>query len=277
VTPTPATSRAAIGAAITGALAGSLVLVVLAWAVRWLAPANPGVLAWLTPIGWMAAPLLGAAVALLLAAVRLTPAARVGPIGVATLLALSAAAVVLLQTPLSSLESRRPQSPQAIARSILRWAYRSPATVAQILPYSTHPNPVVREQAVLALGVNMIVTDMERVGGSLPSRYAHHPLRDSLRARLLAALSDSSEAVRAEAARALWKAPRTFGPQPEAAETLAAVLDRVRTRGSVERLAWLALDAAAGARDSGLKAAAGRLAAATMDSDLRRAAVRASR
>src|SRR5262249_33047310 len=104
-----------------------------------------------------------------------------------------------------------------------------------------------------------------------------HPLRDSLRARLRDAMShDPVEAVRAEAARALWKAPVTFGPQPAAAETLSAVLERSLRPGAVERLSWLALDAAAGTPDRGLRAAAARFAQSTTDSDLARAARQAA-
>ncbi|HKQ56669.1 MAG TPA: hypothetical protein VJY35_02265, partial [Candidatus Eisenbacteria bacterium] len=142
--------------------------------------------------------------------------------------------------------------------------------------YTRDPDPVVREQAVLALGVNLVVAGIEGETPEHPSPFAALPLRDSIAARLDAALHDSSEAVRAEAARALWKAPHTFGTRPAAAETLAAVLDRARAALTVERLAWLALDAAAGAPYPALKAAAARFAAVTSDSDLARAARRAS-
>src|SRR5258708_7387057 len=61
-----------------------------------------------------------------------------------------------------------------------------------------------------------------------PARFATLPLRDSLRLGLCELLVDPAPSVRAEAARALWKAPRAFGPVPAAAESLAAVLDRAR-------------------------------------------------
>jgi hypothetical protein len=94
---------------------------------------------------------------------------------------------------------------------------------------------------------------------------------------LLEALArDSVESIRAEAARALWKAPRAFGVQPAAAETLAAVLDRAGQEGSLERLTWLALDAAAGPPNASLKAAARRLAARTPDVELSRQAAAAA-
>ena len=88
------------------------------------------------------------------------------------------------------------------------------------LIYEDEPDPIVRQQAALALGVNLIVTGIERATPEHPSPYVGLPLRDSLRVRLLAALVDPVEDVRAEAARALWKAPRTFGTQPAAAETV---------------------------------------------------------
>jgi hypothetical protein len=169
-----------------------------------------------------------------------------------------------------------PQGARAKVREIRRSAYRSPATVAALLPYARDPDPRVREHAALALGVNLVVDDIERATARRPSRYAGHPLRRRIRTALLAALADSVEAVRAEAARALWKAPRCFSEQPAAAETLAAVLDRAARPGAPERLAWLALDAGAGAPHPGLKRAAARFAAAASDSDLARAARRAA-
>jgi len=146
-----------------------------------------------------------------------------------------------------------------------------------VLDLSRDPDPRVREQAVLALGVNLIVDDIQRATERQPSRFAAHPLRARLRDRLLEALArDSVESIRAEAARALWKAPRAFGAQPAAAETLAAVLDRAGQEGSLERLAWLALDAAAGPPSVPLKAAARRLAARTPDPELSRQAAAAA-
>ena len=162
-------------------------------------------------------------------------------------------------------------------RAVLRWSYRTPETVSRILPLSRDPDPRVREQAVLALGVNLIVTDIERSSPVRPARYLDEPVRAALGARLRECLRDSVEVVRAEAARALWKAPRTFGVEPAAAETLAAILDRANRPGALERLSWLALDAAAGAPQPALKAAAARFAAATPDSALRRVALQAAR
>jgi len=78
--------------------------------------------------------------------------------------------------------------------------------------------------------------------------------------------------VRAEAARALWKAPVTFGTSAAAAETLAAILDRAADPGRPERLAWLALDAACGVPNDRLRRAAGRFASATSDTELKRRA-----
>ena len=169
-----------------------------------------------------------------------------------------------------------PQSPGSKARAIRKWSFESADAVARLLPLSRDPDPAVRELAVLALGVNLVVADLGRATPQEPSRYAASPLRDSLRTRLLEALRDSVEGVRAEAARALWKAPAAFGVHPEAAETLAAVLDRAQRPDVPERLAWLALDAAAGAPHPTLKRAAARFAAGTSDTALARAARRAS-
>jgi len=169
-----------------------------------------------------------------------------------------------------------PGSPSAKARAIRKWSFESPEAVARILPLSRDPDPRVRELAVLALGVNLVVADLGRATPEAPSAYATSPLRDSLRARLLETLRDSVEGVRAEAARALWKAPAAFGAHPEAADTLAAVLDRALRPEAPERLAWLALDAAAGAPYPALKHAAARFGAQTPDTALARAARRAS-
>jgi hypothetical protein len=175
-------------------------------------------------------------------------------------------------------EPKSPRTAAAKRRAILKWSFASPQTVARILPLSRDPDPEVREQAVLALGVNLIVTDIEQTTVTRPSRYSDHPLRESLRARLLEAMAgDPSEAVRVEAARALWKAPVAFGTHPAAAETLSAVLDRALRPGTPERVAWLALDAAAGPADSSLILAARRFEAATPDPELRRAARIAAR
>ncbi len=160
----------------------------------------------------------------------------------------------------------------AKSMAIRRGAYASLAGVRGILALRGDRSPLIREQVALALGVNLVVSDFEHSEPGHPSRYASLPLRDSLRAGLMVLLRDSVEAVRAEAARALWKAPRTFGTVPAAAETLVAVLDRAGRPGVPERLAWLALDAAAGAPHPGLRGAAARFAATTTDSELRRAA-----
>ncbi len=157
-------------------------------------------------------------------------------------------------------------------RAFRRWSYRSPRDVARILRYVYDPDPVVREQAALALGLNTLVTDIEHATPGNPARYLAHPVRDSLRAALLSLMLDPVEPVRGEAARALWKSPRAFGTQPAAAETLAAILDRALLPQAVERMAWLALDAAAGAPHPALKAAAARFAAASPDTELARVA-----
>jgi hypothetical protein len=169
-----------------------------------------------------------------------------------------------------------PQSLSAKARAIRKSSFESPEALKRMLPLSRDPDPRVRELAVLALGVNLVVADLGRATPETPSVYAASPLRDSLRTRLLETLRDPVEGVRAEAARALWKAPAAFGAHPEAAETLAAVLDRALRPEAPERLAWLALDAAAGAPHPALKRAAARFALATPDTALARAARRAA-
>lgn len=169
-----------------------------------------------------------------------------------------------------------PQSPAAKARAIRKWSFESADAVARLVPLSRDPDPRVRELAVLALGVNLVVADLGRATPQTPSVYASRPVRDSLRLRLLEALRDPVEGVRAEAARALWKAPAAFGTHLEAAETLAAVLDRAQRPEAPERLAWLALDAAAGAPNPGLKRAAARFGAQTQDTALARAARQAA-
>ena len=170
---------------------------------------------------------------------------------------------------------RRAPGPRAVAAraaAIRRWSYESPDGVRRILALANDPDPLLREQVALALGVNLIVSDLEHAGPDRPARFAALPLVDSVRAGLLVLLRDPVEPVRAEAARALWKAPRTFGTVTPAAETLAAVLGRAPRPGMPERLLWLALDAAAGAPDARLKRAAADFAASTADTALARAA-----
>ena len=173
----------------------------------------------------------------------------------------------------------------AKARAIRRWSYASPDGVRHILALRGDPDALVREQVALALGVNLIVSDLEHAGPTPgcptcpPARFAALPLRDSLRLGLGELLLDPAPAVRAEAARALWKSPRAFGPVPAAAESLAAVLDRARggpTAEVPERLVWLALDAATGVPYPALKRAAAGFAAATADTALSAAARRAA-
>lgn len=228
--------------------------------------------------GWVAAVLLGAAFGLVLSARRETTRGARAASVLAAVLAVGLATLVALrvQPPPPPAESR-PQGARAKARAFLKWSYRSPAEVARLLPYAADPDPVVREQAVLAMGLNTIVTDVEKSTPLRPPRFHEHQVLDSLRARLTFSLrEDPVGPVRAEAARALWNAPRAFGIQPAAAETLASMLDRAALAGGTDRSAWLALDAAAGAHDSRLKAAAARFAAATPDSRLARAARRAA-
>ena len=262
----------AAGAMIAGALLTAVLEVAAGFvldffSVRGAANAARGYRLFLAAGGWLWLPLWGASIAGFRAAAWASSTARCTAIlAVASLLG---AAPLLLRPAVREIPLQRPQTARAKANAILKWSYRSPQTVEKILELSRDPNPRVREQAVLALGVNLIVTDVERASRERPARFADHPLRERLRDRLLEALAtDSLESVRAEAARALWKAPRTYGAQPAAAETLAAVLERAARGGTVERLAWLALDAAAGAPHPHLKLAAARFAEATPDSEL---------
>lgn len=265
------------GALIAGALAGGAATVVTGFALV-LVGMLTGDRRWATAFreflvagGWAWIPLWTAALAAL-GAQRAAPTsgARAGTLA----LAFSLAALPLVFRP-AYVEIERqesPETPDAKRRAILKWSYRTPETVASIVALSRDPDPRVREQAVLALGVNRVVSDIEHASDQRPAKYLAHPVRDSLRIRLLEALHDPAEEVRVEAARALWKSPLTFGTQPAAAETLAHVLGRALRPGAIERLSWLALDAAAGASHAELRAATARFAAATPDTTLRRAA-----
>jgi hypothetical protein len=227
----------------------------------------------LTPTGWIGLPVLGAGLGALASLAWAGSPARAGRV-LALGLALCVLGSALVARPPAAplVADSSPRSSGGKTREIRRAAFRSTSAISGILRYTRDPDPVVREQAVLALGVNLLVAEIEHATPERPSRPQDLPLRDSIRVRLRAALGDPVEAVRAEAARALWKAPRAFGREPAAAESLAAILDRAMRPGTVERLAWLALDAAAGAPDPRLKEAAARFAGVTPDSDLARAA-----
>jgi hypothetical protein len=232
----------------------------------------------LTPTGWIGLPVLGAglgALASLAWADSAPRALRILLLGAG--LGILGASLIARTPVYPRSTGGAPRGSLARMQAIRRATYRSPSAVGEILRYGRDPDPLVRQQAVLAMGKNLVVDDLERTATGQVSPYAALPLRDSLRAGLLAALTDSVEDVRAEAARALWKAPHAFGVRIAAAETLAAVLDRANRPGAVERLAWLALDAAAGAPEPALKTAAARFAAATSDSELAAAARRAAR
>jgi hypothetical protein len=262
------------GALLAGALAAAAAAVAAGYLLRFAGAriAAEAVRRFLTAGGWLWMPLWGAAAGALAA----LPWCR----GWRTRSAVALLALLLALSPLvlrarvpELLESGSPpRTALGKANALRRWAYRSPEAVARILPYAADPNPVVREQAALALGINLIVSDVEHADRNRPAHFAQHPLRDSLRARLRGALADPVEAVRAEAARALLKAPITFGPEPEAADTLAAMLDRADRPEALERLAWLALDAAAVSEAPALRQAAARFAARTPDTTLRRIA-----
>jgi hypothetical protein len=268
-----AEARRIAGAMVTGALFAAALEVVVGWALDTLATrgAMPAALMYrgfLAAGGWLWVPLWGAAIAGFRAAAWATSTRRcVVTLAIAALLG---ALPLALRPAVHDLRSSTPRSPRAKATAILRWSYRSPETVGRILDLSHDRDARVREQAMLALGVNLVVQDIEGANPRRPARFDRHPLRGRIRDRLLAALAeDSVQAVRAEAARALWKSPIAFGRQPAAAETLAAVLDRAALPGAMpERLAWLALDAAVRHGHPDLAASALRFAAATPDSEL---------
>ncbi len=273
----PAFGSGLAGATIAGGLLGVLVTVAAGFLLLGLG-AHTAAAAFrerLAAGAWAWPPLLGAALGALSVTRRAKRRERLAALGLAAALALTP--FLFRAEWIESGEHERPRTLKAKARSILRWSYRSPATVARILDLSGDPDPRVREQAVLALGVNLIVSDIEHATPGRPPRFAALPLRGRLRDRLLETLGDSVEAVRAEAARALWKAPGTFGRHEAAAETLAALLDRATRPEAVERFTWLALDGAAGAPYPRLKAAAARFASTTADTELRRAALEAAR
>ena len=288
--------RRVAGAALAGALFAGAGAAALGLTLGQLAPtsrtalgAASGLREFLNAGGWIRLPLWGGALGALrgLGWAR-APRARALALALAFgLLVLGAALRPDLReagprgTPGPGRFARGPRGTAAKATAIRRWSYASPAGVRQILALRHDPDALVREQVALALGVNLVVSDIEHAGPRPgcercpPARFAALPLRDSLRAGLLELMRDSIPAVRAEAARALWKAPLTFGSLPAAAESLAAVLTAEAhgpAPGSPERLAWLALDAAAGAPHPGLKRAAARFAATTRDTALRRAA-----
>lgn len=231
--------------------------------------------AWLGSGAWLWLPLWGGALGAW-AALRWARTGRERVLAAALGLALALAPLALRPVVVERPVAETPRTARGKLRAMRRWAYRSPADVARIVPLARDPDPVVREYAALALGLNTVVTDIERASVTYPSRFAGLPLRDSVRVALERALRDPVEGVRAEAAHALWLAPRAFGPEPAAAGTLAAILDRAVRPGALERLTWLALDAAAGARDPALKTAAARFAAATPDTTLARVARQAA-
>jgi hypothetical protein len=267
---------------LAGALLAALVMVVAGWLLQAVGvllgrpDAAAGYRDFLVAGAWAWFPLWGAALGALRTA-RLATTARSRLLWLVVSLGL--ALLPLAWRPAITLDrdERAPATAQAKTRAVLRWSYKTPENVLRIVAISRDPDPRVREQAVLALGRNRIVTDIEHSTELRPATLLDSPVRDSLRTRLIEVLRDPVEVVRAEAARALWNAPRTFGPQPAAAETLAAVLDRAAAGPGPERLAWLALDAAAGVPDSALKRAAAAFAAATPDTALRRRALEAAR
>jgi hypothetical protein len=270
--------RRAAGAMLAGGLLAAVAEVACGFVLDSIARrgASPtyalGFRAFLNAGGWLWVPLWGAALAGFRAAAWASRTRGCATI-LAVAMALAALPIVLRPAVDREHATGMPVTAREKTRALLKWSYRSPETVARILDLSHDPDPDVREHAVLSMGVNLIVSDVERGTDFRPARYASHPLRGRLKTRLLELMSgDSVEAVRGEAARALWKAPVAFGRQPAAAETLAAMLGRAQHPGGTDRIAWLALDATAAVPDRGLKLAAARFAAVVPDSDLATAA-----
>ncbi|HTK31411.1 MAG TPA: hypothetical protein VL332_05560 [Candidatus Saccharimonadaceae bacterium] len=259
------------GAALTGALLAALLMVAAGWAMHFahLDHAASAFAAYLARGGWVWIPLWGAA-ADVAAAWRdaKRPAHRVAVVALAAVLALLPLAWRPVVVDFAE-RVEHPSTPRDKATAILRWAYRDPSSVARILPYASDADPIVREQAVLALGRNWVTSAIENRSDAHADQLLASPIRDSLRMRLLAALTDPVLDVRVEAARALWLAPRTFGAWPAAAETLAVALDHQTSLAPAGRAAWLALDASAGPADSSLRAAVVRFAQAARDTDVR--------
>ena len=173
-----------------------------------------------------------------------------------------------------------PATARAKSRAILKWSYRTPATVAHEsacrLSVSRIPVSSKRNGTLKVLAYAPSTASATSSGGASAS--ARLPVRDSLGMRLREALGGDSVEGRARrgGARAVESAAN-FGVSEAAAETLAAILDRAGRPDAVERMAWLALDAAAGAPNVTLKAAAARFAATTSDTDLAQAARQAAR
>ena len=217
---------------LTGALIATMAAVTLGFGLAWIGGAI-GHHEWaenyrqfLANGGWWLLALWGAAAGALLIGSRLaSPIARTGALlGAAALVALPL--VLKAQYP-SDTMPRMPATAPAKRDAILRWSYRSLPGLEQTLELSRDPDPTVREQAVIALGRNLVVSDLEREDSEHPPRFATLPLRHELRERLFEVMrGDTLEMIRIEAANALWTAPRAFGSQPEAAETLRAVVAR---------------------------------------------------
>ncbi len=268
------------GRLLAGALAGGLLAAAAGFALSLLgAPlgqpeAAPRFRGYLGAGGWIAFPFWGAALGALFTA-RDAGTARQRALALA--LGVALLGVPILYRPPVPVQppGRLPATREAKERAIRRWSFSSREDVRRIVTLSRDPDPWVREEAVMALGVNLVVSGAERGTSPASPSPARDPVLEELRGRLLEALeSDPGADVRAEAAHALWRSPAAFGRVPEAAETLAKALDddQVRTRRSL----MLALDAAAGSPDSALKAAAARLAERTGDAGLRQAALRAA-
>ena len=231
-------SLLAIGV-LTGALIATMAAVTLGFGLAWIGGAI-GHPEWagsyrrfLADGGWWLLCLWGAAAGALWIGSRLaSPFARAGAlIAAAVMIALP----LVLKAQFSDDSAPRiPSSPEGKRSAILRWSYRSLPGLKLTLELSRDPDSTVREQAVIALGRNLVVSDLEREDSEHPPRFATLPLRGEMRDRLVDVLrGDPLEILRVEAAHALWVAPRAYGNRPEAAETLRAVI----ARGDSTRLA----------------------------------------
>ncbi|HYM81295.1 MAG TPA: hypothetical protein VEY91_07770, partial [Candidatus Limnocylindria bacterium] len=136
-----------IGAAVSGALFASLLGLVVGLLWRRLPGAlaiHPSLPPGFSGGGWLALPLAGAALALFLArrwantAHERRVAAMLALFGV-----LGAGGVLFGAGPSPEGSAAAPKTQRGKARAILKWSYRSPATVARILPYAGDPDPTV--------------------------------------------------------------------------------------------------------------------------------------
>ncbi|HEV2105213.1 MAG TPA: hypothetical protein VGU27_05735, partial [Candidatus Eisenbacteria bacterium] len=180
-------------ALLAGALLGTLLEVALLMLgdglgrLRALAPDEQALLRFVFGGGWFAFPVAGAGVGAAVAAAFSAGAARArAVVAAAGLLALPFALRPAIRT---FEDARPPRGERATVLALTRWTFRSPRTLARVLPYAAARDPVVREQAMLALGENLVVDDFEHATAGRPPRDPAPRLRARMRDTLLAALA----------------------------------------------------------------------------------------